>query len=133
MLCQQLTITEVVVEMTSAQLLGEFWASHILKVRGSGNFRENGCERVFCKKKIIIAVRWYQKFQLWFWKLSCSVTFTFSLFLASSNIFRKINFFYNIETITNVNKNSIFLFKQSFLQYLSNSLQRTLMNSINIF
>ena len=43
------TITEVVVEMISAQLLGEFWASHIVKARGSGNFRENGCERVFYK------------------------------------------------------------------------------------
>ena len=42
------TITEVVVEMISAQLLGEFWASHIVKARGSGNFRGNGCERVFC-------------------------------------------------------------------------------------
>ena len=50
------TITEVVVEMISAQLLGEFWASHIVKARGSGNFRENGCKRVFCKKKIIIAL-----------------------------------------------------------------------------
>ena len=46
----------------------------------------------------------------------------FSLFLASSSLFRKTNFFYNIGTITNVIKNSIFfLFKQSFLQYLSNS------------
>ena len=40
------TITEVVVEMVSAQLLGEFWASHIVKARGSGNFRENGCESI---------------------------------------------------------------------------------------
>ena len=45
------TITEVVVEMISAQFLGKFWASHIVKARESGNFRENGCERVFCKKK----------------------------------------------------------------------------------
>ena len=37
-------------------LLGKFWASHIVKARGSGNFRENGCKRVFCKKKIIIAL-----------------------------------------------------------------------------
>ena len=44
------TITEVVVEMISAQLLGGFWASHIVKARGSGNVRENGCKRVFCKK-----------------------------------------------------------------------------------
>ena len=40
------TITEVVVEMVSAQLLGEFWASHIVNARGSGNFRENGCESI---------------------------------------------------------------------------------------
>ena len=44
------TIAEVVVEMMRVQLLGEFWASHIVKARGSGNFRENGCERVFCEK-----------------------------------------------------------------------------------
>ena len=25
-------------------------ASHIVKARESGNFRENGCERVFCKQ-----------------------------------------------------------------------------------
>ena len=31
------TITEVVVEIISAQLLGEFWASHIVKAR---KFRE---------------------------------------------------------------------------------------------
>ena len=46
----QATTTEVVVEIISAQVLGEFWASHIVKARGSGNFRENGYERVFCKK-----------------------------------------------------------------------------------
>ena len=44
------TITEVVVEMMRTQLLGEFWASQFVKARGSGNFRENGCETVFCKK-----------------------------------------------------------------------------------
>ena len=37
------TITEVVVEMMRAQLLGEFWASQFVKARGSGNLRENGC------------------------------------------------------------------------------------------
>ena len=45
------TITEVVVDMISAQLLGEFWASHIVKARGSGNFRENRFKRVFFVKK----------------------------------------------------------------------------------
>ena len=44
------TIMEVVVVMISAQLLCEFWASHIVKARGSDNFRESGCKRVFCKK-----------------------------------------------------------------------------------
>ena len=47
------TITEVVVEMIRAQLLGEFRASHFVKARGSGNFRRNGCQRVLCKKIII--------------------------------------------------------------------------------
>ena len=50
------TITEVVVEMIRAQLLGEFWASQIVKAIGSANFTEYGCEKVFCKKKIMIVL-----------------------------------------------------------------------------
>ena len=40
--------TEVVFEM-GAQILGQLWASHFVKVTGSGDFRENECKRIFCK------------------------------------------------------------------------------------
>ena len=81
------TIMEVVVEMISAQLLGVFWASHFLKASGSGNFRENGCKRVFCKKnnnsfELILVLQNQEnqmipEISIVILKLSCSVIFTF--------------------------------------------------------
>ena len=44
------TITEEVFEIMRAELFGEFWALHSVNARGSGNYRESDCERVFCIK-----------------------------------------------------------------------------------
>ena len=119
------TVAEVVVEMISAQLLSEFWASHIVKARGSGNFRENGCKRVFCKKNNNSLIWAYSSFtksresgdtrnfncnsENW----AVASCLLFSLFLASSSLFRKTIFFTILGRLQ-------MLIKIQFFSYLNN-------------
>ena len=132
---------DVVVEMISAQLLGEFWASQIVKARRSGNFRENGCKRVFCKNNnsLIWAYSSFtqpresgdtRNFNCNSENWAVASLLLFSLFLASSNLFRKTNFLTILGRLP-------MLIKIQFFYYLNNLFfnicPRTLMNSINMF